>query len=584
MQASESYKNDRAAAQFIDVVGDSMRSEFLKSLTSANYYSVLTDGSTDASVMEQEVVYVLFMSEEGEPVVKFLSIETPEHAHADGLKQCIEEAFQKIGIVPMYKQLSNLNVDGASVNTGLHNGLGVKMKESAPWLSTIHCFNHCLELAVKDTFDKTFFKEVDNMLLKLFYLYRKSPKRLRELKVFGEIYEQSVPKPYKSYGTRWISHKVQAMEVVLRNYGIYMKHLESLAHTDSQALKRAEIQGEAKKWQNAKFLIHLAIYLDVLAPLKALSLGFQNEKHDPVFALRRITEFNWTMAKLQLLIDDSLDGGNGERLTNYTRLLKDVVYDDNTKEYMYQDIKLQNFNIQKNTVDASYREIITRLASSMEDRFINILESPAFKHLIAILDTKLWPSEEAALASYCDEEIGVVRDHYNDLLMQNGCDVSLILKEWDMLKIFIKPMVNSSPKPYYLNVWKNVFTNEDIRKDCRNVLHIIELLLITPFTNAKLERVFSRMNRVKTDSRNRLSQKRLDTSIRVSEEGVEISKFNPDPYIQKWYGDKVRCIKGAKSKKYPQKRKSVASSSFSDVMMIASYTLSDLESEEEYED
>ena len=71
MQASKSYKNDRAAAQFIDVVGDSMQSEFLKSLTSANYYSVLTDGSTDASVMEQEVVYVLFMSEEGEPVVKF---------------------------------------------------------------------------------------------------------------------------------------------------------------------------------------------------------------------------------------------------------------------------------------------------------------------------------------------------------------------------------------------------------------------------------------------------------------------------------------------------------------------------------
>ena len=28
MQASESYKNDRAAAQFIDVVGDSMRSKF----------------------------------------------------------------------------------------------------------------------------------------------------------------------------------------------------------------------------------------------------------------------------------------------------------------------------------------------------------------------------------------------------------------------------------------------------------------------------------------------------------------------------------------------------------------------------
>ena len=181
----------------------------------------------------------------------------------------------------MYQRLANLNVDGASVNTGVHGGLGVKMKESAPWINVIHCFNHSL-----DTFDKTFFKEVDNMLLKLFYLYRKSPKRLRELKMFSEMYDHSVPKPYKSYGTRWIAHKVKAMEIVLNNYRVYMKLSESLAHTDSQALKRAEIVGEAKKWKNAKFPIHLAIYLDVLTPLKVLSLGFQKEIHDPVVAIR----------------------------------------------------------------------------------------------------------------------------------------------------------------------------------------------------------------------------------------------------------------------------------------------------------
>ena len=138
-------------------------------------------------------------------------------------------------------------MDDASVNTGIHNGLGVKMRELAAWLSTIHCFNHSLELAVKDTFSTTFFKEDDNMLLKLFYLHQKSPNRLRGLKMFGEMYDQSIPKPYKSYGTRWIAHKVKAMKTVLNNYGIYIKHLESLATTDSQTLKHAEIEGEAKK-------------------------------------------------------------------------------------------------------------------------------------------------------------------------------------------------------------------------------------------------------------------------------------------------------------------------------------------------
>ena len=307
MKKSGAYKNDRAAARFVDVIGRTLKKDFAADLLKARYYSLLTDGSTDASILEQEVIYVLYLSDEGCPVVKFLSVETPEHAHADGLKACIENAFERIGVVPLYKRLANFNVDGASVNTGLHNGLGVKLRESAPWLSVIHCFNHRLELSVKDTFNGTFFKDIDNMLLKLFYLYRKSPKRLRELKAFGEMYDQSIPKPYKSYGTRWIFHKLKAMDIVLSNYGVFMKHLESLAHTDSQALKRMELQGEAKKWENAKFPIHLAIYLDILTPPKVLSLGFQKEIHDPVTAVRRISEFNWTMAKLQLLIDASLD-------------------------------------------------------------------------------------------------------------------------------------------------------------------------------------------------------------------------------------------------------------------------------------
>ena len=166
--------------------------------------------------------------------------------HADGLIECIKNAFHWVGIGSLYQRLVNLSVDGASVNTGIQNGLGAKMRESAACLSTIHCFNHSLELAVKDTFNTTFFKQVDNMLLKLFYFYRESPKRLRELKTFGEVYNQSIPKPYKSYGTTWIAHKVKAIEIVLNNYGIYVKHLESLANTDSQALKREEIE-EARK-------------------------------------------------------------------------------------------------------------------------------------------------------------------------------------------------------------------------------------------------------------------------------------------------------------------------------------------------
>ena len=173
MKKSTCYCSDRAAAEFVDCVGEAMKEDLVKDILNTPYYSILTDGSTDASILEQEVLYVLFLSSSGVPVLEFLSVDTPQHAHADGLKQCIEDSFQHIGITPLSSRLASMNVDGAAVNTGIHSGLGVKFKETTPWTSVIHCFNHCLELAVKDMFNGTFFKGIDTMLVKLYYLYKK---------------------------------------------------------------------------------------------------------------------------------------------------------------------------------------------------------------------------------------------------------------------------------------------------------------------------------------------------------------------------------------------------------------------------
>ena len=67
----------------------------------------------------------------------------------------------------------------------------------------------------------------------------------------------------------------------------------------------------------------------------------------------------------------------------------------------------------------------------------------------------------------------------------------------------------------------------------------------------------------------------------MGEEGVSIEKFNPDPYVQKWFELKVRRFNGAKPcENYPKKRKSTSGASSSQVTNIAAYTHSDLEDEE----
>ena len=143
--------------------------ENLKKLISkANYFSVLSNGSTDSAVTEQETIYVLFICE-GTPILKYLSIENVKNADALGFKSTLEVAFNRFGITRYYDKLVGLNLDGVSVSMGKHNSLNALVQDEAPWVEVVHCFNHWLVLAIKDVFiESRFYLNIDEMLSKLY--------------------------------------------------------------------------------------------------------------------------------------------------------------------------------------------------------------------------------------------------------------------------------------------------------------------------------------------------------------------------------------------------------------------------------
>ena len=110
------------------------------------------------------------------------------------------------------------------------------------------------------------------------------------------------------------------MEIGLQSYGPYPAHVESLVQTYSQPLKPTELTGYVNKWKHATYPKYMTLYLDILAPSRRLSLAYQQDVHDHVKAIRRIQEFTWTMAKLQMLIDESLEKPESI-LTQFNKLL-----------------------------------------------------------------------------------------------------------------------------------------------------------------------------------------------------------------------------------------------------------------------
>ena len=193
-----------------------------------------SNGNADASAYFQETTYILFICG-GIPVFKYFSIESVKVANSAGLKETLEKDFLRFGFKNYYDKLVGLNLDGASVNMARMNGLGKLVRNEAPWVEIVHCFNNGLELVIKDAFTTTtFYHNIDEMLTKLYYLYHKSPKRLQQLRELNDVYKKSIPKPTKAYGTLWVDFKFQAMERILGNYGPYMTNLKQLAHSDSQ--------------------------------------------------------------------------------------------------------------------------------------------------------------------------------------------------------------------------------------------------------------------------------------------------------------------------------------------------------------
>ena len=72
------------------------------------------------------------------------SIASVSNADAKGIKENIKTAFARFRISSFTSHFLGSNVDGASINMGIHCGLGALIKKEAPWLSLVHSFKGAL--------------------------------------------------------------------------------------------------------------------------------------------------------------------------------------------------------------------------------------------------------------------------------------------------------------------------------------------------------------------------------------------------------------------------------------------------------
>ena len=90
LSAGENYINLMGCRMFIKAISETLQESNSVDMKNCRFRAYLSDGSTDAGIREQEIVYCHYVKE-GHPITKFFGMQHLEHAHADGTLAAIEK-------------------------------------------------------------------------------------------------------------------------------------------------------------------------------------------------------------------------------------------------------------------------------------------------------------------------------------------------------------------------------------------------------------------------------------------------------------------------------------------------------------
>ena len=262
----QTYTNDKACQNFIGEIGGDMVDALQELFKQEPFYcSLIFDGSCDKSISEKEVISVKLI-EGGLPVTKLLGITEPGRCNAQGIHSAITDKCQEMHL-ELNENCVATAADGASVNFGRHSGVLTTLQSDMPWLVKIHCVAHRLELALNDSLKESYYCEIDQIMMQLYYMYRRSTKKWKELQAVGEALEENVVKPVRAQGTRWVDHRRKAVLAISRNYTCLITQFEDMAsgeRSDITGEDQAIIKGYLRQLKSHKFVLYLHSYRDLL--------------------------------------------------------------------------------------------------------------------------------------------------------------------------------------------------------------------------------------------------------------------------------------------------------------------------------
>ena len=222
-------------------------------------------------------------------------------------------------------------------------------------------------------------------------------------------------------------------------------------------------------------------------------------------------------------------------------------------QFFYQNVELSSFERQKVSVESKKNEYSEKIRQCLTDRLEQEDEGQEIiDAVVQILDCEGWKGDN----EFADEAIIAVYDNFEVPLKSGGLSVTVpdLLIQWHEIVDFAVETIRVTGQPYLIT-WRKIFFAPR-SKGWKDALILIELLFTIPVSNAKLERMFSKLKRVETNFPCSLSLQRLENILRIMEEGPAWEEYDPLPAIELWHSVKQRRPHDEKQKRTYKTRKS----------------------------
>ena len=306
-----------------------------------------------------------------------------------------------------------------------------------------------------------------------------------------------------------------------------------------------------------KTLLGCAVYIDILKPPSLLSLSLQSSEVDTVSGIKHILKSSASLKSLAK--QDPL------LWPTVKMVLAKITDEDGEKSYQGAVLKRYSQSVVEDLKQNALDDL-SRLDEKMRER-LQWSDTSLLRCLVVFLDPQSWTkqshfrhvsnsfddddefdSEDDFSLVQVKESVDRIAEHFRLPLEAKGVLLASLLDEVEEAVQYARTYLDISGTDYR-TIWYKLFSCPDAKK-WPNFLSIAELAFSLPFSNGRVEQMFSSLKVVKTTRRANMEESTLNDLLELYIEGPTLQSFCPDRAVELWWSDSHRRVHQQPRKEY----------------------------------